>query len=551
MADWTVNLWPHSDIPKKKLPSVGSALGGAVKNIGKFADQFAYEKYYAPKVKEFVQEQSDKLGIENIQIDPGANVQQQGIGPTGYAGQYPGIDPNAPQPLMTPEQRAIYNALPPKEKLAALKKLVAARNAAGKQQFQRITDGSRTIQTKPGTPRDVTLIEETRGLGEAFGAAESQRAAAEARAADQAAEAMAGRISRFAEERQKAAGEQQLIRDEIAAKEQAVAQSKREFAQAEVNPDRWWQNRSTPNRLMASLAVALGGYAKGLSGGRMENVALRMVNKAIDTDIAQQRNAITKKGKEIQGNENTLAYFVTKLGNAQDAERATREVLNQETQMKLQLTAQQAQSPIIKANAAKTLIAMQRQQAELEAAQRAGEHEQKTISRTSTTRSVPLPRLAPNAVKLDRPDKEVLGRFRNRHSFRSGLDRFWREFKNLKAPIGATKAAGEEADRVNNQKQRLIQRLMVQMSKTELPPKVQELHRNALGSSWQTEGGTKKRIIDIMRDMDEGENADYEVFGQTMNLTRQFPTTKRRRAHQFATYGIQYPGLRVKKKKGK
>ncbi len=83
------------------------------------------------------------------------------------------------------------------------------------------------------------------------------------------------------------------------AKAHAYSQSK----EAEVDPDRWWNNKSTGGKILAGVGMFLGGVGGGAQGtGR--NVALEVMNKAIDDDMrAQSANIKT----HIDGNWKAIA----------------------------------------------------------------------------------------------------------------------------------------------------------------------------------------------------------------------------------------------------
>jgi hypothetical protein len=57
----------------------------------------------------------------------------------------------------------------------------------------------------------------------------------------------------------------------------------------------FWQNKSTGEKILGALAVALGAYAQGLSGGKLPNTALSIINKAIDDDFKQFKSKVDKK----------------------------------------------------------------------------------------------------------------------------------------------------------------------------------------------------------------------------------------------------------------
>ena len=59
----------------------------------------------------------------------------------------------------------------------------------------------------------------------------------------------------------------------------------------------FWQNKSTGEKILGALAVALGAYAQGLSGGKLPNTALTIINKAVEEDFKQFK---VKQGKLLK-----------------------------------------------------------------------------------------------------------------------------------------------------------------------------------------------------------------------------------------------------------
>lgn len=58
--------------------------------------------------------------------------------------------------------------------------------------------------------------------------------------------------------------------------------------QMKVDPNRYWNNQSTGQKIVAALAMALGAYNQSLTG--QNNVAMDIINKQIETDVQEQRD---------------------------------------------------------------------------------------------------------------------------------------------------------------------------------------------------------------------------------------------------------------------
>lgn len=109
--------------------------------------------------------------------------------------------------------------------------------------------------------------------------------------------------------------------------EQAVQRDldtiRNDIATQKIDPSRVWSNMSTGNRVMAGIAIFLGGVAGGMQG--RENSALKIIDDAIDKDIDSQKAELGKK-------QNLLAINLQKYRNIQDAAAATKAQLMAVTQ---------------------------------------------------------------------------------------------------------------------------------------------------------------------------------------------------------------------------
>ncbi|MHC5062200.1 MAG: hypothetical protein ACYTFK_14140 [Planctomycetota bacterium] len=441
---------PMSDI-LFGAPQKAAALQGLGQTLGK-AQDIAQSQIVDPALRGAAAQAMAETGAENIPFS--------GIQPAVTNVPFPGRE----QGITFAQQEAIRQ-LPPDQQQAAVQQVLASRMGMQQPSTATTRDFRTTIQRKKGIPLDTKLIEAAEQAKLGTATLESQIAKTQARQAEAEEKILEKRITDFTRERIAAQKEQDRIQNRIATQEAALEQGKAEFSNLAVNPNRWWQNQTTAGKLMAALSVALGGYSQGISGGRMQNVALSMINKAVDRDIALQQNAITRKGKELKGTENTLAYFHKRLGDAKAAEIATRDMLNQQVQMQLASVAQQSKAPLIRANFAKLLIANDQKLEQLKADQRARAFDQEARTIVASKRTVPVAPKAPKGEQLDRPSKEIMERIRNRKVARLSLDRFWNDYKTLsraKITAGIGKAAN-----ITRRKDRIVQKLINSMSRTE------------------------------------------------------------------------------------
>ena len=61
----------------------------------------------------------------------------------------------------------------------------------------------------------------------------------------------------------------------------------------------FWENKSTGEKILGAISIALGAYAQAVSGGKLPNTALNIINKAMDDDFAQYKEKANKKLKLI------------------------------------------------------------------------------------------------------------------------------------------------------------------------------------------------------------------------------------------------------------
>lgn len=59
--------------------------------------------------------------------------------------------------------------------------------------------------------------------------------------------------------------------------------------------DGFWQNKSTGEKILGAISIALGAYAQGVSGGKVPNTALSIINDAMKADYTQYLDKSNKK----------------------------------------------------------------------------------------------------------------------------------------------------------------------------------------------------------------------------------------------------------------
>lgn len=114
------------------------------------------------------------------------------------------------------------------------------------------------------------------------------------------------------QERQRLASEQ--VEREIAAAEN-------ELKNYSIDPKRAF--RSTGSQVMAAFAMAIGAFAEGLSGGKVPNTALTIIDNAIRRDVEAQKAEMGKYTDVLKNKNNVYARMLQKFGNEEAAMKAS------------------------------------------------------------------------------------------------------------------------------------------------------------------------------------------------------------------------------------
>jgi hypothetical protein len=119
-------------------------------------------------------------------------------------------------------------------------------------------------------------------------------------------------------------------------------------AAPEVDATRFFDNIGPLGTIMAAIAVGIGGIQAGYQGG--PNRVLEQINRAVDNDIAAQREKIARKSEGITGAENALARFTQLHGDPATAESELKIHMLDLADRKASLYAMKTQDQKIRAN---------------------------------------------------------------------------------------------------------------------------------------------------------------------------------------------------------
>jgi len=90
----------------------------------------------------------------------------------------------------------------------------------------------------------------------------------------------------------------------------------------EINPSRAFPNAFS--KIAAVLGVSMGAYSQGLSGGKLPNTALQIVNSAIDRDIEAQKADFQKLKGMVDEKRNIYGMAMRMLGDERQADELAR-----------------------------------------------------------------------------------------------------------------------------------------------------------------------------------------------------------------------------------
>ena len=126
-----------------------------------------------------------------------------------------------------------------------------------------------------------------------------------------------------------------------------------DIAKTKIDPSQYWSKGSGFGQALSLLSVAIGGFAKGYSGGRLENTGLKMLDQAIDRDIAAQRDNLSAKRGLLAESQSVFAMARQKFGDDQAAAEFTKARQNETLKNAAARYQGEARTEAMRANAAK------------------------------------------------------------------------------------------------------------------------------------------------------------------------------------------------------
>lgn len=112
-----------------------------------------------------------------------------------------------------------------------------------------------------------------------------------------------------------------------------------DIANSKVDPNHFWQEKSTGSKLLAGIGMIFSGMGSGLAGG--PNLAHQVIQRAIDRDIDAQKANIGKK-------QNLLAYYQRQTGDDIAARQMTKATMLNAFAGQVQAMTNRTSAPVIK-----------------------------------------------------------------------------------------------------------------------------------------------------------------------------------------------------------
>lgn len=198
----------------------------------------------------------------------------------------------------------------------------------------------------PGRPEGAPLTPAAPAAGLPSGTVPGlQKGLDEATRAQQAAEAAkAKNVAALAQEQAdiqaKQAAElaalQKGWQQRFEANQARVEKAQQDIASGKIDPNHFWETRTTGQRVAGILGLVLGGFYSGYTG--RENPAEKLLNQAIDRDIDAQKANLGKKQTELN-------FYMQQGHTIQEATQLAKADALQRTAAQLQLAATQHAGP--------------------------------------------------------------------------------------------------------------------------------------------------------------------------------------------------------------
>lgn len=122
-------------------------------------------------------------------------------------------------------------------------------------------------------------------------------------------------------------------------------QMSQDIASQKIDPRRFWNNKSNGEKILASIAIALGGLGKG------DNTPLKIINGQIEDDITAQKVAIDSKKSGYEAQNGLYKDMLARFKDRRIADDATRVAYLENAQLQVRAFAAKYAGPEAEAKA--------------------------------------------------------------------------------------------------------------------------------------------------------------------------------------------------------
>lgn len=131
-----------------------------------------------------------------------------------------------------------------------------------------------------------------------------------------------------------------------------------DFAQQKVDPNRFWANKDTGDKVLAGIGLFLGAFSQSGS-----NPAVQVITQAINRDIDAQKANIDVKGQAVRNQQGIYGDMFARFKDQRAASEATRIAYLDNAQMKIQQISAKYAGPEIKAKADQAIGQLEQEKA--------------------------------------------------------------------------------------------------------------------------------------------------------------------------------------------
>ena len=317
------------------LGAVSFASPALVPGVAPLEGQFAFQRLATPSP--FLGERQPDYATADFSRSPAA-PQTIARAPVTYA----------PRPAAPAGLPMLYGTLPDEKAYEAAK-------ASGKLTPQAAAAYDAAKARYAATPLGLTgegmLIDSAKRKADLVAAGAEQTSLANALERDTKAQEAAA-----VTEREQIASYEKMRSEFDASQSNRVAQMdtmKADIAATKIDPSQYFSKGNAFGNVLSLLAVALGGYAEGYSGGRLKNNALAMLQNSIDNDIAAQKANLDNKKSALGAAQSIYGLARQQFGDDQQAAEFTRARQNDVLKTQALRFANEGRTEAIRANATK------------------------------------------------------------------------------------------------------------------------------------------------------------------------------------------------------